>query len=261
MFLCRRKDVEMTKNKELKEGYVEILNEIDDSWINPHHLNSLVKQGLSGIFLTSVRPEYQQAKNKIMIVGREPKSWNIIGKDGGFVGRKSYVDSALDKHDVFFRSQFKKKNSKGRSFHNFTRSVAKKSGEEGLIYSNLFCLSYKKSIPQKSPVFDGILCLSEKLLKIQIKILRPDIIVFANGLSGASVATRRKFFPIDGEDNVCINRENYWDAGLSNKQLWSFDLRFEDQLIKSYRTYHPSSTLVDAAIARDFLIDLLPAND
>ncbi|HIF5802248.1 TPA: hypothetical protein ACX3E3_004088 [Vibrio parahaemolyticus] len=253
----------MTKNEELRDAYLEILKDIDVAYLMPSKADDPKIKGLSGLFLTSVSPNYHTAKNKIMIIGRETKGWKWNEKkDAELVDKENCVDQALKSHNSFFFNQLKKKNSRGKAFHNFTRSVGKKSGTEGLIYSNLFCFALNKTIPTKSPIFEEIVNLSERLLFAQIEILKPDIILFMNGFDKSSVAARRQIFPIDGENNVCLNRRDYFDEhGLSSKQLWSFDLKFGDRLIKSYRTYHPSAVSKKAKEGRDFLISLLPEKD
>ncbi|MFZ3465003.1 hypothetical protein [Vibrio harveyi] len=253
----------MTQNEELREAYLDILKGVDNAYVIPYNSKNQLNKNLSGLFLTSIHPNYGNAKNKIMIIGRETRDWKWNEtKDVELVDKTSCVDQALKSHHSFFFNQLKKKNSRGKAFHNFTRSVGEKSGTEGLIYSNLFCFALNKTIPTKSSLFEEILHLSEQLLLAQIKILKPDIILFVNGFDKSSVAARRQIFPIEGENNVCINRKDYFDEyGISNKQLWSFDLKFDNRLIKSYRTYHPSAVSKKAKVGRDFLISLLPNKD
>lgn len=250
----------MTKNKELENAYFEIIKDVDDSYLNPNKFDNPLTKGLSGLFLTSVHDNYLDAKNKIMIIGRETRDWNKQGQNK-FTDKKSYINQSIAYHNKFFFGQLEIGNSRGKSFHNFTRRLGKKSGTEGLIYSNLFCFSLNETTPVKSPILQDIdiISLSEKLLKAQIKILKPEIIIFMNGFDKVSVDARRQMFPTDGKNNVCLNRKNYVDDnGISNKQLWKFDLKFEDREITSYRTYHPSATIKDAKIGHDFLINLLP---
>ncbi|GIU46825.1 hypothetical protein TUM4438_23740 [Shewanella sairae] len=65
----------MTQNEELREAYLRILKDIDDSYLIPNKSNNPSTKGLSGLFLTSIHPNYGNAKNKIMIIGRETKGW------------------------------------------------------------------------------------------------------------------------------------------------------------------------------------------
>lgn len=139
--------------------------------------------------------------------------------------------------------------------------MAKKSGKEGLIYSNLFCFSQNKTIPtKKDPRFRNILNLSERLLRAQLGILKPDIILFMNGYNQTALKARRQFFPTKGDNNACLNSKDYSEEyGISRRQLWSFDLKFDNRLIKSHRTYHPSARSQEAKVGRKFLISLLPS--
>ena len=240
-------------NTALIEKYSTILKDIDERFLDPDKKTSPNYAHLSGLFLPSVSDKYFEAKNKIMIVGRETKAWNVLTKEHSFTNIDNYISDSVEKHKRFFASQLHKKNSKGAAFHNFTRSIANKCGESGLIYSNLFCFSFKKSNPANSELFHDIMNYSEQLLKAQIETLKPDVIIFANGSSTAKY--RRMMFPIDGPDCVCSNFNDYVHEGIENIQLWSFDLY---KNIKCYRIMHPSSYSKDAMKSRDFLINLLP---
>ncbi|MGR0278748.1 hypothetical protein ACUM5Y_06775 [Marinomonas dokdonensis] len=245
----------MNARQELESAYINLLNESYHIFKND---NGELLENLSNLFLPSINHEYSNAKNKIMIIGRETRDWNTKSTYK-ISDVKNYVKESMDYHEGFLSRRLSETNSKGRSFHHFTRNIAKKTGEEGIIYSNLFCFSSKETLPKKSKVFDEIITLSEKIIRAQIRILKPDIIIFANGFDSTSLKIRRKFFPIDGPQNVCLNPKSYQEEyGISNKQLWSFELSFEGRSIQAYRTYHPSAISKDAFSAHNFLIDLLP---
>lgn len=241
-------------NEVLKSEYVRILDSLDPSYFDGDHAASKLTQGLSGLFLASVRPEYVNAKNKIMVVGRETRGWRVL-KDIPFRGVADYVAEAVSRHREFFDRELGKKSaSRGRSFHNFMRSVAQRSGGDGLVYANLFCFSWNKSTPARSPFFEEIKSVSEKLLKAQIRLLSPDLIIFACGMS--SVVWRRQFFPIGGDQNCCLNSRDYVRDGISRHHLWEFDLYGKTRCL---RVHHPSARSVQAEKARQFLFGLLPA--
>jgi uracil-DNA glycosylase len=242
-------------NKSLADEYLRLLAGLDLSYLDQGHLNSKLGLGLSGLFLPSVSHAYESAKNKIMVVGRETRVWNVLKKDEQYIGLPQYVDSAMKIHRSYFDGQLlQKRNARGRSFHNFMRRVASRSGKDGLIYSNLFCFAWKKKNPESSPLFDEIKFLSQELLKAQIRLLSPDIIILANGIS--STKDRQDCFPIRGEDNVCFNPRDYANEGIPRHQLWEFDLYGK---IKCFRIHHPSACSEKAEKARQFVIDLLPA--
>ena len=252
----------MTKQEELRNAYLKIFKDkdFDNSYLIPSISSDPSFKGLSDIFLTSISPDYEKAKNKIMIIGRETKGWDWSkNKVGEPLDEEVCVDLALKVHRNFFVKQINDKSPGGNDFHNFTWRVGSKSGKDGLIYSNLFCFDLNEDIPTRSPIFKEIKILSEKLLRAQIMVLRPDIILFMNGLDEDSVQTRRQYFPIKGEDKVCFNGKYFQEHNLTKNQLWEFDLKFEDQLIKSYRSYHPCArNYTDRKRAHEFLIDLLP---
>lgn len=78
------------------------------------------------------------------------------------------------------------------TFHDFTRAVADKSGQEGVIYSNLFCFAWNEKSPIKSKYFDQIKNISFKLLTAQLEYFEPEIIIFANGSQNTTY--RREIF-------------------------------------------------------------------
>ena len=189
-----------------------------------------------------------------MIVGSETAGWNVLKQNEEFTNLNDYIERSLGKHQRFFKDQIGSKNSRGYTFHNFTRSVANKCGKDGLIYSNLFCFDWKNSSPMNNEYFETIKKYSERLLKIQIEILKPQIIIFANGIT--SVRYRRDFFPIHGDNKVCTNGRDYSSVGIANHHLWEFDL-YEN--IRCFRVHHPSARAKEAVKAREYLINLLPS--
>lgn len=250
----------MNHQQQLHQAYADILQGLDLAFLDVQHPASKGVGGLSGLFLPTVSPDYHQARNRIMIVGRETRGWAIsMPKDAPF-DLNSYIESATSTHQDFFQKQLEKKNSKGRAFHNFTRSIAKKCGKSGLIYANLFCFSWKKSNPKNHPdshTFETIKDYSKRLLNAQIEILKPQIIVFCNGSSSAGA--RREFFPVDGNAPVCSNFRDHGDSSglIPNRQLWEFTLH---DSIRCFRVQHPSSRSQEAVTAHKYLIEhLLPS--
>lgn len=237
----------------LAAKYLDILKEIDQSYLDPAYPDSKIALGLSGLFLPSASPNYEQAKNKIMVIGRETRDWNVL-KSEPFTNIEDYVRLSMSKHSVFLNKQLSNtKSARGRTFHNFMRRIAAKSGKDGLIYSNLFCFSWGASNPSSSPIFNKIGPMSRRILEAQIQTLSPDVIIFANGVSSAGF--RRECFPVRGEKNVCLNPRNHKSAGIAESQLWEFDLYGK---IKCFRIPHPSARSQKAEEARQYLISILP---
>jgi len=235
-------------NESLFNEYRNILKSIDLVYLDRKHPERSMYKDLSGLFLTSVSDDYFSAKNKIMIVGSETAEWNVLKPEESFIDLDSYIKKSMYKHKTFFSKQIRENNSRGYAFHNFVRSVAKKCGSDGLIYSNLFCFDWKKSSPIKCNHFETINKYSKLLLEKQLEILKPEIIIFANGMT--SVPYRRELFPL----NKCTKSQNYADKGISKHHLWEFDFNG----IHCFRIHHPSARAKEAALTREFILNLLP---
>lgn len=64
-------------NQQLHRAYADILQGLDRAFWDVQHPNSKGTGGLSGLFLPTISPDYHQARNRIMIVGRETRRWEI----------------------------------------------------------------------------------------------------------------------------------------------------------------------------------------
>ncbi|WP_224958108.1 hypothetical protein [Geomonas subterranea] len=241
---------EKNLNDILKKKYEEILCEMDLRLLNQS------ESKLSGLFLAAAPENYSKCKNTIMLVGSETRDW-MKGKT--FATLESCIEESMVKTRTVAKLQLVEKNGRGNCFYNFYRNVAKKCETNGLIYANLFCFAWNEKCPVGSKHFSTIKHYSKLLLKAQIEILEPKVIIFANGM--ASVPYRREFFPISGTDCVCVNSKDYKDRGIKNRHLWEFTLKHNDSDIRAFRVQHPSAIRgsKEASKARNFLIDqLLP---
>lgn len=236
-------------NQMLRNAYTKILNQYDPKYFE---VKDKPAGKLSGMFLSSVSQDYEEEKNKVMIVGCETAGWNVL-KDQTFVSVDQYVDLALNKHQQFFKDQMAAKNAKGRTFFNFARKVAKLEGVNvnGMVYANLFCFDWAKKSPMKCAEFKFIKEISQKVLNAQIETLRPDYILFVNGISSAGC--RRDFFPMDGENQRCTDITGYPEM-ISKHYLLEFML---DEKIKCWRTHHPSAYSQKASRGRYDALKLL----
>ena len=244
-------------NSELKAAYVDVLNRIDPAYLQTPELRRGGAKGLSGLFLPTVNESYRSAKHKVMIIGGETAGWEplkIPNEKGKYVDYESveqYVEASMRKHQDFFAKELrKKKPDRGHTFHNFVRHVAGVVDKDGLIYSNLFCFDWRNASPMKCPEFEFVKQLSRQLLDDQIRILKPDYIIFANGISSAK--HRRAFFPV-GEGSRCTDARSYPEIAPTH-YLWQFTL---DNTICCYRIHHPSARHNTASIGRAGAITLL----
>ena len=212
---------------------------------------SLSYEGLSKLLLGGVSDEYEQAPNKILVIGRETrwwlKSWDEFQYD------ETGIKQLMYKSRNFLQDQLKeeKKDTRGKSFFNFIRDISKKSGKNGILWANIYAFDYNgghiNSIGNKEIVKE-IEIISKKIIVAQIEVLNPDIIIFATGNQG--VSARRRYFP---NSNL---RECTAIEGYSSEDLWSFKL--PDYEAQCYRIHHPSSFYSKKEKARKKLISLLP---
>ncbi|MBD8566205.1 hypothetical protein IFU01_18255 [Oxalobacteraceae sp. CFBP 8763] len=240
----------------LARRYVAALDGFDIALLGRSDEAFSASHGLSGLFLPGISGNLHAAPHRIIIVGAETKSWEVLRTGESLNGLDAYVDRAMQKHEKGLRNRLAiTKQDRGRSFWNFVRNVAKQSGSDGLIWANLFCCAWKKKSPIKSPHFPVIQHYSNRLLKAQVEFFAPSVIIFANGI--ASAVARRAVFPIDGPGQVCTNGLDFaLSHQIPNRQLWQFDL---NETIRCYRIHHPSSRADGASEARHFLQSLLPS--
>lgn len=233
----------------LADRYLRVLRDFNVELLD-RHAPRVDAQRLSGLFLPSAPPNLHLASRRIMIVGCETRQWNVLKKDERFSTLEHYVAQAMQVHHDYFAKQLVRTDIKGRAFHNFTRSVARRCGSDGLIYANLLCMAWNKGSPVRSSHIKRIKHYSRLLLAEQIDFFQPEIIIFANGSATAGI--RRDFFPLVRDAAGKAIGHEY--AGIPNAQLWEFNL---NQRIRCLRIQHPSSRSPASAQAREFLLGLL----
>lgn len=213
---------------------------------------SLSNKDLAKLLLGSVPDEYDQAPNKILIVGRETRGWLNSWND--FQYNEHGIKRSMDKSKDFVQDQIKekRKDTRGKSFFNFVRDIAKKSGENGILWANIYACDYNgghiNHIKDKD-IIKEIETISRKIIVAQIEVLNPDIIIFATGNQG--ISARRKYFP---NSNL---RECTAIEGYPSKDLWAFKL--PESNAQCYRIHHPSAFSNEKKQARQRLIELLPS--
>lgn len=248
----------MVTNDLLKNAYLDFLKDMDSAFLDNPDVRADFCSGLSGLFLPSVSDDYISAKNKVMIIGSETAGWEPLAKKmngkkvyDDFESMEAYIERAMKKHQNWFKEMLEQtSDDRGHTFHNFTRATARAVGGEGLIYANLFCFDWKGKSPVKCPQFGFIKDLSQKILDAQIKLLQPDFIIFANGISSAKY--RREFFPV-GEEGRCTATKSYPEK-IQAHYLGEFML---DKKIRCFRVHHPAARRKEARRGRALALELL----
>lgn len=221
----------MSLELQLSERYIEIVK------ANQEFLDSTLEiKQLSKLFLTPVPDGYENAKNKIMVIGRETRHTLLKdNQDNSFKYDDVGVQTLIQENSSIYKKYLTNgKKKRGNGFFNFLIKIADKSGKDGIVWANIYAINYKgKHIKhlKNLEMIENIEKISKELLEAQIEILKPDIIIFATGNQG--VETRRKYFP----------NETYTDKrdfeGIDVNDLWSFKL--PNNSATCYRLHHPSA--------------------
>lgn len=236
----------------LAKIYRDILSDLPEHWLDCSRSHEAEYAKLSGIFLPGISPAYHCAPKKIMVIGRETRRWDVLKGEEKFESLETYVCKAMNKQQDHLAKFISKPKDRGESFFNLLRDLADDHGAQSITWANLFCFAWNKKSPMQWSNFEKLLQISEKLLKAQIKILRPDIIIFANGAKSAKY--RQVYFPHKGESSVCSELGDFRKEGIPLNQLWRFKLH---ENIQCYRIQHPSSFSASARAARRFLLEEL----
>lgn len=231
-------------------AYRHILSDLPLHWFDHSRIHEAEFSKLSGLFLPGTSAAYLQAPRRIMVVGRETRRWNVVTDAEPFLCLDNYIQRAMAKQQTHLAKFIPATRDKGASFFNLLRDLADGHGSECITWANLFSFAWDGKSPMRWANFSKLQAISERLLKAQISILKPDTIIFANGAS--SVRFRRKYFPHKGENSVCSAFGDYRDQGISIDQLWRFHLNGN---IQCYRIQHPSSISSASRSARRFLLE------
>lgn len=236
----------------LIDSYREILCDLPIHWLDRSRANDPEFAGLSGLFLPGTSCAYLNAPKRIMVVGRETRSWDVLNASRPFTTLDDYIALAMEIQQRQLSDFLKKPADRGESFFNLLRALANRHGSSAIAWANLFGFAWNGKSPMRWKHFPELLAISERLLKAQIRILRPDILIFANGASSARY--RQKYFPHKGESSVCSDMGSYREQGIPISQLWRFRLEND---IQCYRIQHPSSISNASRRARIFLLEKL----
>lgn len=179
----------------------------------------------SGMFLPSVSEHYLAAQKKVLIVGKQTRSWAnaTCGIKLGKAANSDNVAAAMELHRTFLLKP--PTSSKFMQFYraaNILLSGDTKYRPSTAIWANLFCVSSNGKSPVGTNSFQSVCELSQKLLKAQIEILEPDAIIFTTGTGYDQYL--KAFFPLRTDSEV-----------IQPKTLWGFKING----VQCYRTSHP----------------------
>jgi hypothetical protein len=245
----------MPLNEQLKARYIAALKAVPTLTPMLNSYRAGPKSGLNDVFFPGVDAQYDAAPLKVMVVGRETTCWNY-GNFSTAATLTDYVERGMSMHREHSR-KFLQSPASASGLIRLLKSSGNATSDAGVIWSNLFAVSHNAADPRKNQAaWPYVRVLSRSLLDIQIEILQPDVIIFANGIDSAGV--RREFFPhakasgaIAGDR--CTGSRHWESEKISARHLWGFHL---DERIECFRIHHPSAKFhrAKAAAARKVLL-------
>lgn len=239
----------------LANAYRCALATLPSYWLDQSRKHDADFAHLSGLFLPGICAGFEQAPKRIMVVGRETRQWDVIKPGSPYLDLDEYIQRAMNIQQECFFKRIRSKADRGESFFNFLRKLHQPDGSTSIAWANLFSFAWRRGSPMRWKHFETLKALSKSLLEAQLNILRPDIVIFANGASSARI--RQEYFPHKGESSVCTDFGDYREQGIPVSQLWRFRLLSS---VQCYRIQHPSSISASSRTARRFLLDELAFN-
>ncbi|WP_192036256.1 hypothetical protein [Halomonas sp. YLGW01] len=180
-----REEAEHVKSMHHHGQAVEDLKSEYNQILRREEIGSLFSsyQELSGIFLPSPSPRYFSSHPRVFVVGQEPRGWRNKVCD---IKNKFLIDEAGLDASMQLSQQFSASGAKTSTFLQFYRKLSSRvnpGSKDAALWSNQFCLSYKSGSSERLPpaAFDVVKRLSFNLLRAQIQILKPSVVVFTTG--------------------------------------------------------------------------------
>jgi len=173
-------------NSRLLQRYAEALD------LDLDRLRDLAaRRDLSGLFVPAVSDSYLCSRVRVMIVGRETAGWGKLRADLAMPGRAAsladYLAHQMAKHRRMV-TQVRGTSKFFQFYRETARQVAAPGGcgmRDAPVWANLFCFDDGKTRPDlvRDDSTADIVRLSGALLRVQVEVLRPALIVFTTGSS------------------------------------------------------------------------------
>jgi hypothetical protein len=208
---------------ELIRLYKEKL-EILDKHLRNYNLNASIEKKATNPFFITTPDDYHLASNRIMIFGQETNTWcNECGNNSEYsnslnksieIYRKFYLDGGIYNYPGPFWNEFKRIKHEIQKTKNavFLWNNVNKIGRIG-----------KGNISELNEIQFEFL----KIIRDEIKLLKPNIMVFLTGPDYDKFITKNI-----GEFEQKEISDSIWEITFVDESLKS---------IKSFKTYHPNS--------------------
>lgn len=202
--------------KRLNEFYANALDEAKSQFA-PYQMAEL-----SAPLLVAASDAYLSAPVRIMFAGKETNGW------WGTLARYYAVDDSIDLLTARYERQMSEPSWRGRFFQTLSYVAAELTEKPStILYNNLMKMDWKQAARYSRTSIDhsdALTTLSQKLIRFEVALLKPDVIIFACGASydRAIKAT----FPEYATDEVIVPRA-----------LWRF--RIGETIC--FRSRHPNA--------------------
>lgn len=178
---------------------------------------------LSAPLLISISEAYLSAPVRIMFVGKETNGW--WGKLGTYYAAEDALAALMKRYQV----QMRKSKWPGRFFQMLSRTAQELTGAQtdAIAWTNLMRTDWEhgKGFSRNSKEFSAALTkMSQEMLRFEVELLKPDVIIFACGVSYDSVI--KSTFP---------SRTN--SESIVKRALWQFKI---DETL-CFRSQHPQA--------------------
>jgi len=178
---------------------------------------------LSAPLLISISETYLCAPVRVMFVGKETNGW--CGKLGAFYAAEDAISPLMKS----YQKQMGKPKWPGRFFQMLSRAARELNGAQAdaIAWTNLMRTDWAhgKGFSRNSKKFSEALTkMSQEMLRFEVELLKPDVIIFACGTSYDSVI--KETFP---------HRTN--SEPIVKRALWQFNVG----KILCFRSQHPQA--------------------
>ncbi|MBQ5939013.1 MULTISPECIES: hypothetical protein [unclassified Massilia] len=224
------------------------------------------ERDLSSLFVPAVSDSYATSKVRTMIVGRETAGWgSTLRKDLAHPDRMSSVRAYLDHQMQFHRRKVGTVAERSKFFQFYREAArtmaapAERAARDAPVWANLFCFDAAKTRPVRGDdtASGEIVRLSGALLRVQLEVLRPQLIVFTTG-SSCDRYLKQMF------SGLAVSQVHI------PKRIWEFTLPIcnnagGEERVTAFRTPHPRhagsnrarSAILAEALAPGALADYL----
>lgn len=178
---------------------------------------------LSAPLLISISKAYLAAPVRIMFVGKETNGW--WNKLAAYYTAENSLAALMTR----YQQQMEKSKWQGRFFQMIRRTAQELTGAQvdAIAWTNLMRMDWEhgKGFSRNSKEFSEALTkMSQEMLRFEVELLKPDVIIFACGTSYDSVI--KATFPTRTNSNPIIKRA-----------LWQFNVGE----ILCFRSRHPQA--------------------